>query len=107
MSSTFIKFEKDFFAIIWELNTYKKIINTFYGDFPPLDNKVELKGLWFQHERNEASIIPIGNVCIFMFYYSASTKPSPKLTKLVSISFSWITLLNYSRINVVVAMVTE
>ena len=36
-----------------------------YDDFLLLDNKMKLKGLGFQHEKNEASIIPIGNVCNF------------------------------------------
>ena len=36
-----------------------------YDDFLPLDNKMELKGLGFQHERNEASIIPIRKYHIY------------------------------------------
>ena len=44
---------------------YIKIYNTFYDDFLTLNNEMELKGLCFQHDKNEAFIIPIGNVCIF------------------------------------------
>ena len=68
---------------------YIKIINnTFYDDILPLDNKMEQKSLCLQHERNEASIIPIGNVCIFtclLYLESASTIHSSKSANLVPI----------------------
>ena len=71
---------------------------------------MELKDLCFHQEKMKLLFIPIGNVCILhvlLYLENAVTKLSPKLTKLVCISSSCITVLNFNQTNFVVTMVTE
>ena len=58
LSNAFIKFEKGFFCHYMRVKYIKITNNTFYDDFIPLDNEMELKGLCFQQEKMKLPLFP-------------------------------------------------
>ena len=58
VSNTFIKFAKDWFIIL-STGKHKQITKyTFFDDFLPLEHKMNLKGLGFQHQKMSILLFP-------------------------------------------------
>ena len=91
MSNSLIKFIKDWIVVL-SRGKHKTITNnTFFDDFSPLDNEIELKTWVSSTKEMNLLILPIGNVCVFtysLYLENAVTKPPSKSANLESINSS-------------------